>query len=132
MRRRGSWTKLWIAALVMAFLWEGITAGPSVAAAKNLTDMGYTLIDLGTLGGSSSNPTAINNKGQVIGGSLTAGDLASHAFLYSDGTMTDLTQVVYDLFFVDNFRAYELNEKQIIGTGDRDGNTHTYILTVPK
>jgi len=45
---------------------------------------------LGTLGGSYSGASAINEKGQVIGGSYTPGDSAWHTFLYSDGKMTDL------------------------------------------
>jgi probable HAF family extracellular repeat protein len=77
-------------ALVTAFLWGGITAGPSVADTITYTDMGYTLTDLGTLGGSGSYASAINDKGQVVGYSDTTGDLATHAFLYSKGTMTDL------------------------------------------
>jgi probable HAF family extracellular repeat protein len=50
----------------------------------------YTLTDLGTLGGTYSAPGGINNSGQVVGASLTVGDSAQHAFLFSNGTMTDL------------------------------------------
>jgi probable HAF family extracellular repeat protein len=45
---------------------------------------------LGTLGGSSSQANGINDSGQIVGYSSTAGDAASDAFLYSDGVMTDL------------------------------------------
>ena len=90
MRRRGRGEKFLKAAWFTAFLLAGITGGPSVAAAKNLSDMGYTLTDLGTLGGSWSNVVAINDKGQVIGWSQTIGDLTWHAFFYSDGKITDL------------------------------------------
>ena len=58
--------KFLIAGLFMALLWGGITAGPSVAA-STLTGMGYTLTDLGNLGGSYSHAIVINDKGQVIG-----------------------------------------------------------------
>lgn len=102
-KRRGSGAKSLLAAMLTVFLWGGITAGPSVAGTSTFTDMGYTLIDLGTLGGSGSWASAINDKGQVIGGSLLAGDLTSHAFLYSDGIKTNLTQMVFDLFLVDKF-----------------------------
>jgi probable HAF family extracellular repeat protein len=44
---------------------------------------------LGTLGGTSSEGTAINNLGQVSGISLLP-DGSAHAFLYSSGTMQDL------------------------------------------
>jgi probable HAF family extracellular repeat protein len=70
--------------------------------------------------------------GQVIGWSDTAGNVARHTLLYSDGTMTDLTQVVYDLFFVENFSGSGISADQIIGTGDLNGNQHAFILTVPK
>lgn len=49
-------------------------------------------IDLGTLGGASSNGTALNRWGEVTGGALTASG-EEHAFIYSKGVMTDLGTV---------------------------------------
>ena len=51
---------------------------------------GWTITDLGTLGGSSSYATGINNRGQVVGTSNLAGDVSSRAFLYTNGGMYDL------------------------------------------
>jgi probable HAF family extracellular repeat protein len=49
------------------------------------------MIDLGSLGGVCGIPAWINSKGQVVGGSDLAGDLASHAFLWTKETgMRDL------------------------------------------
>ena len=48
---------------------------------------------LGTLGGSSSYATALNDAGQVVGYSWTSGASGTpreHAFLYSSGVMADL------------------------------------------
>jgi len=121
-----------ISALFTAFLLGGISAGLSFVDPVTYTDLGYTLTDLGTLGGSNSDASAINEKGQVIGYSSTTGDVADHAFLYSDGTMTDLTQVISDLFFVNNYFSIDISAKQILGIGNLDGNNHACILTVPK
>ncbi len=48
-----------------------------------------TIVGLGDLGGGSSEAQAINNLGQVVGDSQTSSG-QMHAFLYSDGTMTDI------------------------------------------
>jgi probable HAF family extracellular repeat protein len=50
----------------------------------------YKVEDLGTLGGSRSWASAINDSGEVVGYSNLAGDQNKHAFLYKDGKMTDL------------------------------------------
>jgi probable HAF family extracellular repeat protein len=50
----------------------------------------YTVTDLGTLGGSFSQAYAVNNRGQVVGWSLTNDGAAQHAFLYTGGQMLDL------------------------------------------
>lgn len=49
----------------------------------------YTVTDLGTLGGSSSAATAINDHGVIVGDSATANQ-ENHAFIYQNGVMTDL------------------------------------------
>jgi probable HAF family extracellular repeat protein len=56
----------------------------------------YTLIDLGTLGGSYSQPacctftSALNGSGQVTGYAYTTGDSAFHAFLWNGASTQDL------------------------------------------
>jgi probable HAF family extracellular repeat protein len=52
-----------------------------------------TMTDIGTLGGNYSSANAINDRGQIIGGSSTTsvpGLAYSHAFLWERGEMTDL------------------------------------------
>src|SRR4051812_30684197 len=49
----------------------------------------YEVVDLGTLGGASSQAYGINQSGKVVGAAAVASG-ALHAFLYSNGSMTDL------------------------------------------
>ncbi len=62
------------------------TVGFFVAKVSGYT---YQITGLGTLGGAWSHAYAINNSGQVVGASATAGNL-EHAFFYSNGKMEDL------------------------------------------
>ena len=59
------------------------------ASALHAQSPQYYVLDLGTLGGTSSQANDINNSGQVTGDAYTSGG-RSHAFLYSGGSMTDL------------------------------------------
>ena len=48
------------------------------------------MTDLGTLGGTYSTASRINNAGQIIGRSTTADDAQLNGFIYSGGVMSDL------------------------------------------
>lgn len=50
----------------------------------------YSLIDLGTLGGTFSLGAGVNNRGWVSGFSMLAGDQETHATLWVQGLKTDL------------------------------------------
>jgi probable HAF family extracellular repeat protein len=66
----------------------------------------YRTVDLGTLGGSESYSTAMNDRGDVVGQSELA-DGSVHGFLWHRGVMTDL-----GLFFPGGIN----NRRQILGT----------------
>jgi probable HAF family extracellular repeat protein len=68
--------------LALAALCQPVAAAPAAAQ--------WTVTGLGTLGGSQSSGRGINNAGQVTGDSGTAGNLAEHAFFYSNGSLTSL------------------------------------------
>ncbi len=44
----------------------------------------YTVTELGTLGGTTSDAFGINGKGQVVGQSRIANDAETHAFLWTN------------------------------------------------
>jgi len=76
---RGRYAKRLSVAVLCA---AGMAAGAARAAE------GWTLVDLGTLGGPESHAAALSNSGIVAGCADTASGV--HAFVYRDGTMRDL------------------------------------------
>jgi probable HAF family extracellular repeat protein len=52
--------------------------------------LSYSIIDLGTLGGNSSQATDINASAQVVGTSYAVDNANGHAFFWQNGVMTDL------------------------------------------
>src|SRR5206468_8309275 len=67
---------------------------------------GGTMLDLGTLGGSNSDGYGINASGQVTGSAATSNGL-SHAFLYSNGVLTDLGSLGGNVY---NSAGYGIND----------------------
>lgn len=66
-------------------------SGPGGPGTRSfVTDPGGLFMDLGTLGGSFSSPSAINLPGQVVGSSSTWGDATTNAFVSMGGMMLDL------------------------------------------
>jgi probable HAF family extracellular repeat protein len=87
---------------------------------------GYTITDLGTLGGNVSFAFGINNRGQVVGNSDTASLDISHAFLYSDGQMRDLGTLGGA-----NSYALAINVRgQVVGGSDTaGGGGHAFVYS---
>lgn len=58
---------------------------------RAVSQIHYSVMSLGTLGGSASNGYGgVNERGWVTGDANLTGDLNEHAFLWRDGVMTDL------------------------------------------
>jgi probable HAF family extracellular repeat protein len=90
--------------------------------------------DLGTLYGSFSYCTAINESGQIVGDSAAQGNPMPYGarvpFLYENGTMTDLHELVApDTAWNFSF-AGDINDAGwIVGSGiNPDGETHAFLL----
>jgi probable HAF family extracellular repeat protein len=72
---------------------------------------GYTLVNLGSLGGAIGYAGAINSKGAVVGGSNTTSSGAENAFLVSRGKMKDLGTLGGSIS-----QAYGINDKgEVVG-----------------
>jgi len=90
--------------------------------------------DLGTLGGTWSQANGINNIGQVVGWTLVeppSAISAQHAFIYSDGVMSDLNTFLPDDFGWVLTYASAINESGQIAVNGRnaEGITHAFLLT---
>ena len=108
---------LWAGALVLIVL---VTVNPALAQ--------VTAIDLGTLGGSSSFPFAMNDKGQVVGESETVTNGPTHAFLWTPNTG------MIDLGTLGGTRSNALgvnNAGEVVGYSDIPGDTtvHAFLWT---
>lgn len=83
----------------------------------------YRIIDLGTLGGSSSTAYGINSNGDIVGSSKTA-DGSTHAFIWQNGIMTDLGTLAG---ITGNALGIN-NNGEIVGTSkSSDGTTHAVV-----
>ena len=126
MKRQLLMTIILILALVaQSFFTTGLTRTTQAAVALPQ----YVVVDLGTLGGSMSFAQAINNYGQIVGGSSLPGDPVDalgnpivHAFLYSNGLLTDLGTLGGDSSY-----ANAINDAgQVAGVSFLPGNPMTY------
>jgi probable HAF family extracellular repeat protein len=80
---------------------------------------GYTFTDLGTLGGRWSWPVGLNDRGQVVGWSLTADNDLTHPFVDSRGKMKSLRS-----FLGGESAATGINDRgQIVGYSQNTGPT---------
>ncbi|MET7474388.1 hypothetical protein ABZT17_08520 [Streptomyces sp. NPDC005648] len=99
-------------------------AGASPAAPAG--SVPYTVRDLGTLGGTRSEATAIDST-TVVGSSLTSGDASEHAFVYDlrGHTMTDLGTLG------GSSRATGVAGNHIVGESDlTTGQTHGFVYDI--
>jgi len=100
----------------------------------DITGNNSHMMDLGTLGGSGSRAFGINNRGQIVGESITSTGW-SHAFLWTpgfDGGVLSNTRML-DLGTLGGAesRAFAINNQgQVVGESEIvDGQIHAFIWT---
>ncbi len=88
------------------------------------------LTGLGTLGGSASYGYGINQVGSTVGYSWISGNTATAAFLYKDGAMKNLNDLIGSGSGWDLQAAYGINDLgQIVGTGIFNGQQMAVLLS---
>ena len=108
-------TLVWITTITL-LLALAIPVGMA-AQGQNQQPNDYVVADLGTLGGTFGEASAVSNKGSVAGDATLLGDPAKHAFLWRKGLIKDL-----DTLGGPNSRATSLNEEDEV-TGFSDTST---------
>ena len=84
---------------------------------------------LGTLGGSFSIARDINNRGEVVGGSLTEGDDSYHGFVYRNNRLFDLNAMLEPGTGWELIQAFAINNRgEILGVGAREGQDRIVLL----
>ena len=140
-----------------AFLWEagtgmqslGVLPGANASYASDINDSGVVvgnsgryegaflwdkdegIQSLGTLGGTWSTAYGINNSGQVVGTSEKSNGPVV-AYLWEDGVMQDLNDLIDPASGWDLIDAYAINDAgQILGYGGRAGTGGELFLLTP-
>ena len=101
--------KLVAAVTFLAALTLDVRLDAQVQQYDNKESRRYTVIDLGTLGGTFSQALGINDKSEVVGFSSLPGDNVVHAFLWRKGVMIDLG-TLSGTDATRNSRAFSINE----------------------
>ena len=107
-----------------AFLWKPSTPNGTSG----------TMHNLGSLGGTESDGSAINASGQVSGSSLTTADAAYHAFLWKPSTPNGTSGTMHDLLTLGGTESFggSINASgQVAGFSNTTGDAayHAYLWT---
>jgi len=94
-----------------------VSTAPALAA-------GWTFVDIGALVGGSSDATAINDSGQVVGVVVGSYTFQTHAWIYNNGTITDLGTLGGTYAY-----PYAINSLgQVVGQSTTSSNSHNMFL----
>jgi len=85
---------------------------------------GSGLVDIGTLGGTYSEGTSINDQNEIAGVSSVPGSSLNHLFLYAEGHMSDLGTVAGESFV----NALINNRGEIVGSATNSAGTESSFI----
>jgi probable HAF family extracellular repeat protein len=122
---------------------DSALTGNSAYHAVLFSGTGSDNIDLGSLGGSTAHADAINNLGEIIGNTYPTNNNTSvyHAFIYKNGVMRDINDLVLSGSGFTNIRLIEdggrqpgraINDLgQIAAIGENTNGTTRAVLLTP-
>ena len=115
-------------AYVRALNGHGHVVGQTKAPQRAFFHDGNAMIDLGTLGGPAASALAINDDDVIVGSAEDAG-FHARAFVWRDGTMTDLATVTLNATGWKLLEAWGIgNDGVIVGNGGLRGVEHGFML----
>lgn len=107
----------------------GVSLNHASGHIEAIREEGGQRAQLGTLGGSFSIAHGLNNRGEVVGGSLTQGDEKFHAFLFRDNRLYDINELLEPDGGWELIQAFSINNRgEILGIGSRSGNDRIVLL----
>ena len=107
----------------------GVSLNPNNGRIEAFREGNVGRDSLGTLGGSFSVARAINNSGDVVGGSLTQGDEGFHGFIYRNNQLHDLNDYLDPACQWELIHAVGINNVgEIIAIGSHAGEDRIVLL----
>jgi probable HAF family extracellular repeat protein len=107
----------------------GVSVNPESGRVEAFLQSEGRRVMLGTLTGSFSIARGINNRGEIVGGSLTQGDENFHGFLYRDNQMLDLNDLLAGEPGWELIQAFGINNRgDIVGIGCYEGQDRIVLL----
>ena len=112
---------------------EGVSVGQRVLGGLGMRAIcrrrNGEIVDLGTLGGSASSARGLNGTGTIVGGALTKDDVSHHAFVYQDGLMDDLNDLIPASSECELIQALGINDRgDIVAIGHYRGVDRVVLL----
>ncbi|HTS35611.1 MAG TPA: hypothetical protein VMH04_08070 [Candidatus Solibacter sp.] len=110
----------------------GVSHNHETGRVEAFRQEGGTRTMLGTLGGSFSIGRALNDRGEVVGGSLTEGDEKFHGFIYRDRQLRDLNDFLSPAPEAEQWELLQAlainNHGEIIAIGCHAGEDRIVLL----